>query len=217
VDCLEKLGIDGPNVLMVHCVYLTNTDIRKAGEHGLKVSYNPVSNMYLASGVAPIGEMLKNKITVGLGVDGAASNNGQDMLELMKTAALLQKVHTLNPTEISAEKVLEMATIDGAKAIGMESEIGSLEVGKKADFVIFNPYRSAKAVPVHNPVSTLVYASTMQNIESVAVDGTFLMENGVVTVVPDEEALLREGQNVANRLALRAGINNRREGHRWIV
>jgi len=215
VDCLEKMGITGPNVLMVHCVYLSESDLRKAEEYSLKVSHNPVSNMYLASGVAPVGEMLKHGITVSLGVDGVASNNGQDMLELMKTTALLQKVHTLSPTAITAEKVLEMATIDGARAIGMEQEIGSLEAGKKADFVVFNPYRSAKAVPVHNPVSTLVYSSTMQNIESVAVDGTFLMENGVVTVVPDEEAVLREGQRIAERLALRAGIRNRGAGHRW--
>ena len=217
VDCLEKMGITGPNVLMVHCVYLTDSDLCKAGEYDLKVSHNPVSNMYLASGVAPIGEMLKHRITVSLGVDGAASNNGQDMLELMKTTSLLQKVHTLSPTAIRAEKVLEMATIDGARAIGMEREIGSLEVGKKADFVVFNPYRSAKAVPVHNPVSTLVYSSTAQNIESVAVDGIFLMENGVVTVIPDEEAVLREGQRIAEQLARRAGIRNRGAGHHWIT
>ena len=111
--------------------------------------------MYLSSGVAPIPKLLNAGVTCGLGVDGAASNNGQDMIELMKTASLLQKVDTLDPTVITAEKVLEMATIDGARAIGMEDEIGSLEVGKKADFVIFNPYLNPKAIPVHNPVSTL--------------------------------------------------------------
>ena len=217
VDCLEKLEITGPNVLMVHCVYLTDSDIKKASEYDLKVSHNPVSNMYLASGVAPIPKMIEQGITVGLGVDGAASNNGQDMLELMKTTALLQKVDTLNPIAITAEKVLEMATIDGARAIGMEEEIGSLEAGKRADFVIFNPYLSAKSIPVHNPVSTIIYASTMQNIESVAVDGEFILKDGIITTVPDEGEILKKAQKVAENLAERGKITNRGAGHKWFA
>lgn len=216
-DCLEKYGIVGPNVLMVHCVYLTENDIEKSAHYGLTVSYNPVSNMYLSSGVAPIPKMLKKGITVSLGVDGAASNNGQDMLELMKTASLLQKVNTLDPTIITAEKVLEMATIGGAKAVGLEAEIGSLEAGKKADFIIFNPYLNPKAIPVHNPVSTLVYSSTMQNIESVAVDGEFVMEKGVIITVKDEKEIYKKGQAAADALAARGRITNRREGHAWKI
>ncbi|MDO5107442.1 MAG: amidohydrolase family protein, partial [Coriobacteriaceae bacterium] len=214
-DCLEKLGIVGPNVLMVHCVYLNHRDIECAKRHDLKVSYNPVSNMYLSSGIAPIPEMLRAGVTVGLGVDGAASNNGQDMIELMKTASLLQKVGTLDPTSITAEKVLEMATIDGARAVGLEEEIGSLEVGKKADFVIFNPYRNPKAVPMHNPVSTLVYSSTMENIESVAVDGEFVLLDGAFTMLGDEQAILHDAQRAAEDLCMRGGISNRLEGHAW--
>lgn len=215
-DCLEKLGILGPNVLMVHCVYLTEKDIQRSRECGLKVSHNPVSNMYLSSGVAPIPQMLQAGVTVGLGVDGAASNNGQDMVELIKTTALLQKVATRNPVSITAEKVLEMATIDGARAIGLEKEIGSLEVGKKADFVIFNPYLNPKAIPMHNPVSTLVYSSSMQNIESVAVDGRFLLEDGKFTVA-DEARVLRGAQHAAEELCRRSGIQNRMEGHSWVL
>ena len=214
-ECLEKLGILGPNVLMVHCVHLTHEDIHRAARHDLKVSHNPVSNMYLSSGIAPIPEMLAAGVTVGLGVDGAASNNGQDMLELMKATALLQKVGTLDPTSITAEKVLEMATIDGARAVGLEKEIGSLEVGKKADFVIFNPFRNPKAVPMHNPVSTLVYSSTMENIESVAVDGEFVLLDGAFTMLDDEQKLLREAQHVAEDLCVRGGITNRLDGHAW--
>lgn len=214
-DCLEKLGILGPNVLMVHCVHLNHEDIRRAARHDLKVSHNPVSNMYLSSGIAPIPEMLAAGVTVGLGVDGAASNNGQDMIELMKTTALLQKVGTLDPTSITAEKVLEMATIDGARAVGLEEEIGSLEVGKKADFVIFNPYRNPKAVPMHNPVSTLVYSSTMENIESVAVDGEFVLLDGAFTMLDDEQAILHDAQRAAEDLCMRGGISNRLEGHAW--
>lgn len=214
-DCLAKLGILGENVLMVHCVYLNDRDIRRAKYYDLKVSHNPVSNMYLSSGVAPIPKLLNAGITCSLGVDGAASNNGQDMIELMKTTSLLQKVDTLDPTVITAEKVLEMATIDGARAIGMEDEIGSLEKGKKADFVIFDPYRNPKAVPMHNPVSTLIYSSTMQNIESVAVDGRFVMENGIITTVSDENKLLREAQKTAENLCERGNITNRMDGHKW--
>jgi 5-methylthioadenosine/S-adenosylhomocysteine deaminase len=214
-ECLEKLGILGPNVLMVHCVHLTHDDIRRAARHDLKVSHNPVSNMYLSSGIAPIPEMLAAGVTVGLGVDGAASNNGQDMIELMKTTALLQKVGTLDPTVITAEKVLEMATIDGARAVGLEHEIGSLEVGKKADFVVFDPFRNPKAVPLHNPVSTLVYSSTMENIESVAVDGEFVLLEGRFTMIDDERALLGEAQRVAEDLCERGGITNRLAGHAW--
>lgn len=214
VDCLEKMGITGPNVLMVHCVYLTDSDIKKAREYDLKVSHNTVSNMYLASGVAPIPKLLEAGVTCSLGVDGAASNNGQDMLELMKSAALLQKVSTRNPIAITAEKILELATIDGARAIGMEDEIGSLEAGKKADFVIFDPYRSPKSIPMHNPVSTLVYSSTMNNIRSVAVDGKFVLRDGELTTV-NEKAELRKGQAVAERLCEDGGITNRREGHAW--
>ncbi|WP_101909682.1 amidohydrolase family protein [Marasmitruncus massiliensis] len=213
-DCLEKLGILGPNVLMVHCVYLNQKDIAAAKQYDLKVSHNAVSNMYLSSGVAPVPAMLKAGVTVSLGVDGAASNNGQDMLELMKSTALLHKVSTLDPTVITAEKVLEMATIDGARALGMEDEVGSLEVGKKADFVVFNPYLSPKSIPMHNPVSTLVYSSTMANIESVAVDGRFILENGVLTTA-DERKILEDGYRAAEQLASRAGITNRGAGHPW--
>ena len=200
---------------MVHCVHLNHEDILRAARHDLKVSHNPVSNMYLSSGIAPIPEMLAAGVTVGLGVDGAASNNGQDMIELMKTTALLQKVGTLDPTVITAEKVLEMATIDGARAVGLEHEIGSLEVGKKADFVIFDPFRNPKAVPLHNPVSTLVYSSTMENIESVAVDGEFVLLEGRFTMIDDERALLGEAQRVAEDLCERGGITNRLAGHPW--
>ncbi|MDR0841316.1 MAG: amidohydrolase [Christensenellaceae bacterium] len=214
-DCLQKLGILGPNVLMVHCVYLNELDIARSAEYDLKVSHNAVSNMYLSSGVAPIPAMLRAGVTVGLGVDGAASNNGQDMLELMKTTALLQKVHTCNPTVISAEKVLEMATIDGARALGMQDEIGSLEPGKKADIVLFDPQASPKAIPLHNPVSTLVYSSTMQNIQSVLVDGEFVLRDGAICAVADERAFLQRAQQTADALAARAGISNRGAGHVW--
>lgn len=215
IKVLEELGIVGPNVLMVHCCYLTPEEIVWSKKHDLKISHNAASNMHLSSGVAPVPEMLKAGLTVGLGVDGAASNNAQDMLELMKLTALMHKVHTLNPLAMSAEKVFEMATIDGARTLGLEHEIGSLEAGKKADLVLFDPYESPKAIPMHNPVSTLVYSSSLKNIVGVMIDGRVVMENGGLTTVKDERAILRQVQTCAENLAERAGITNRREGHKW--
>mgnify|MGYP000079276402 CR=1 FL=1 len=204
INVLEKLGLMGPNMLMVHCVHLTPSDIRMAKYFDAKVSHNPVSNMYLSSGVPPIPRLVEAGVTVGLATDGAGSNNSNDMLETLKMAALLQKVHHMDPTILTAEKVLEMATIDGARAIGMEDEIGSLEIGKKADLFIFNPQLAAKAVPMHHPVSTLVYSSTQTNVETVVIDGQIVMENGIVTTV-DEKAMLKLGQETADALSKRAG------------
>ena len=214
-EVLEDLGIVGPNVLMVHCCYLTDKDIAMAKKYDMKVSHNVCSNQYLSSGVADVPKMLRNDITVSLGVDGAASNNAQDMVELMKFTALQHKVATRNPLAMSAEKVLEMATIDGARAVGLDKEIGSLEAGKKADLVIFDPLECPKAIPMHNPVSTLVYSSSIKNIVGAMVDGKMLMENGVITTVKDEKEIYRKVQKCAEDLCERGGITNRREGHKW--
>lgn len=206
IDILAELDIIGPNVLMVHCVHLTPHDIRMTKYFDAKVSHNPVSNMYLSSGVAPIPRLVEAGVTVGIATDGAASNNSNDMLEVLKFAALMQKVHHLDPTIITAEKVLEMATIDGARALGLENEVGSLEVGKKADLFIFNPALSAKAVPMHNPVSTLVYSSSPVNVEMVIIDGSIVLEDGEIKTVK-EKNLLAKIQEIADRLSVKAGTN----------
>ena len=213
-ELLQSLGIVGPNVLLVHCVHLTERDIRMVKQYDMKISHNTVSNMYLSSGVAPVPRMVEAGITVSLGVDGAASNNSQDMIELMKCTALLHKAHTMDPTVITAEKVLEMATIDGARALGLEDEVGSLEAGKKADLFIFNPAASAKSVPMHNPVSTLVYSASEANVETVVVDGRTLVRDSKVVAV-DEGKFLARAQGAAEDLAARAGIRNRGAGHPW--
>ncbi|SMB92016.1 5-methylthioadenosine/S-adenosylhomocysteine deaminase [Thermanaeromonas toyohensis ToBE] len=204
IDVLEQLGMLGPKTLMVHCVYLTDRDVRLSKFFDARVSYNPVSNMYLSSGVAPIPKLLGWGVTVGLATDGAASNNSNDMLETLKFAALLLKVAHLDPTVITAEKVLEMATIDAARALGLEDRIGSLEVGKKADLFIFNPARTAKATPMHNPVSTLVYSASPENIELVMIDGRVVLEDGRVTTV-NEATKIKEANERAYKLAERAG------------
>jgi 5-methylthioadenosine/S-adenosylhomocysteine deaminase len=206
IDLLIELGLLNEKLIMVHCVYLTDYDISKIKEYGATVSHNPASNMYLSSGVAPIPRLNREGISVGLGLDGAASNNSNDMIELLKLTALLQKVHHRNPTIMTADKVLEMATIEGAKALMLEKEIGSLEIGKKADLFIFNPKRDLKAIPMHNPVSTLVYSSGNKNVETVMVDGDILMEDGVVTKI-DESFVADNCQRLADELSIKAGTD----------
>lgn len=206
IDLLIELGLLNEKLIMVHCVCLTEYDIRKIKEFGATVSHNPVSNMYLSSGVAPIPRLNREGISVGLGLDGAASNNSNDMIELLKMTALLQKVHHRNPTIMTADKVLEMATIEGAKALRLDKEIGSLEIGKKADLFIFNPKKDLKAIPMHNPVSTLVYSSGNKNIETVMVDGDILMEDGVITKI-DEGFVADNCQRLADELSVKAGTD----------
>ena len=198
-EVLEEFGIVGPNVLLVHCVAINEKDIAMMKKYDIKVSHNPVCNMYLASGVAPVPQMLAEGVTVGLGLDGAASNNSQDMVETLKSTALLHKVSTRDPKIITAQKVLEMATIDGARSIGMENEIGSLEIGKKADMFIFDPSLSAKSTPMHNPVSTLVYSSSASNIETVIIDGEIVMEDSKILGI-DEKDFYRKTQKMSVEL-----------------
>ncbi len=206
IDLLIELGLLNEKLIMVHCVCLTDYDISKIKEFGATVSHNPVSNMYLSSGVAPIPRLNREGISVGLGLDGAASNNSNDMIELLKMTSLLQKVHHRNPTIMTADKVLEMATIEGAKALMLDKEIGSLEIGKKADLFIFNPKKDLKAIPMHNPVSTLVYSSGNKNIETVMVDGDILMEDGVITKI--EEGFVADNcQRLADELSVKAGTD----------
>ena len=130
VELLERIGFLGPDVLAAHCVWLSDNDMDILARHGVRVSYNPESNMKLGSGTAPIPELLARGICVGIGTDGSASNNDMDMFTEMDFAAKLQKVHRLDPTALPAPQVLRMATLGGAQALGMESLIGSLEPGK---------------------------------------------------------------------------------------
>jgi 5-methylthioadenosine/S-adenosylhomocysteine deaminase len=204
LELLAHDGFLGPDVLAVHCVHLDQRDIRILKSHDVKVSHNPTSNMYLASGVAPIPAMLDAGITVGLASDGPASNNTHNMVQALKFAALLHKVATQDPTAITAERVLEMATVEGAKALGLETVTGSLEVGKKADLIVVNLDASPFAAPVHNPVSALVYGAVGCEVEDVIVDGRVVMERGRILTV-DEEDVRQRASKAARELTERAG------------
>lgn len=201
---LERIGFLDSPTLAVHCVHLTERDLRILRARRVAVSHNPTSNMYLASGVAPIPAMLMAGIPVGLATDGPASNNNQNMIQSLKVGALLHKVHTLDPTAISAEQMLEMATIGAARALGIDGQVGSLEAGKRADIVVLD-LRTLFAGPVHHPVSSLVYAAIGSEVETVVIDGRVVMEDGRILTV-SEEVARQEAQRAAEQLLERARI-----------
>ncbi|EWY38425.1 chlorohydrolase [Skermanella stibiiresistens SB22] len=203
-EFLGDIGFLGADVLAVHCVNCDGGDIEVLRRHDVKVSHNPCSNLYLASGIPPIPEMLSAGLTVGLGADGPASSNNHNLFQAMKFAALIQKGAHRDAEIMTAEKVLEMATIDGARAVGLEAEIGSIEVGKKADLVVVgatDPWMT----PLHNPVSALVYSALGHEARTVVIDGRIVMRDQVVSTV-DADAVRRRAQTAADDLAGRSGI-----------
>ena len=174
---LESLGLLGPDLIAVHAVHLDAPEIRLLTRQGCAVAHCPSSNMKLASGIAPVAAMLAEGLTVGLGTDGAASNNRLDLFEEMRQAALLAKVSTMDPTVIPAHAALKMATLNGARALGLEEAIGSIEPGKRADLcaVALNTLNNT---PCFDPVSHLVYVAGRESVSHVWVDGEKRVENG---------------------------------------
>lgn len=207
---LEKLGFIGPDFIAVHCVQMEDEDFDIFKQYDVKVSHCPVSNMILASGVAPVERMLREGLTVSLACDGSASNDTQDMMEVLKTTALLQKVHLQDAGAMPAAKVLELATLGGAKSIGRADDLGAISPGMKADLIMYNPY-SGRSIPLHDPISAIVYSSGRENIESVMVDGVFVMENKKMTMI-DEEKVLHDTQRIAARLIKDVGLGNTQWG-----
>ena len=182
MEYLDSLGVLDKHVIAAHCVALTEKDIAVAKQRHVKVSHNPISNLKLASGVSPVPKMLEAGVTVSLGTDSPCSNNTADMFSVMKTAALLHKGINKDPTLMPAQQVLELATIEGAKALSWEKEIGSIEIGKKADMVIVN-FDQPHLHPVYDETSHLVYAAKASDIETVIINGRISMENGKLTTL----------------------------------
>ncbi|MFZ7128200.1 MAG: amidohydrolase [Desulfobacterales bacterium] len=174
VEHLEQLGILAPNLLACHCVALTDEDMDLLARRGVKIAHNAESNMKLASGVAPVPELIKRGICVGIGTDGCASNNNLDLFSEMDTVAKLHKVATLDPTVMPAETVLRMATIDGARALGLEERIGSLEVGKQADLIVID-MDQPHLTPLYHPASHLVYAVRGSDVDTTIINGRVVM------------------------------------------
>jgi len=203
IEYLDKIGALSKKMVGAHCVWLTKTEIGLLAKSGVNVTHCPVSNMKLASGgVAPLPEMFDAGIAVSLGTDGAASNNTLDMFETMKVCALLHKAHRWDPTVLNAQKVLDLATIEGARALGMEREIGSIEVGKRADIILLDA-NLPNMSPIYGPdtvVSDLVYSASSGNVSTTIVDGKVLMENRQLKTV-DLDKTLASAQEIANKLS----------------
>jgi 5-methylthioadenosine/S-adenosylhomocysteine deaminase len=203
VPFLEEIGFWGSDVLAVHCVKMQPEDIDIFAGHDVKVSHNPVSNMYMGVGRAPLIEMRQAGLTISLATDGAGSNNSQDMIETMKCAGLLHKVGHEDPGVISSQDILDMATIEGARAIGKVDQLGSLEPGKKADLFVFEPLRP-KSAPVFDPIASLVFSAGEDSVVTTVVAGQVIMEEGKILTV-DEPPLLKDSQVAAWDLARRVG------------
>jgi len=204
VEWLASLGTLGPDVQLVHSVWLDDHELDLLAEHGGVVVHCPVANMYLASGMARVPEMRRRGITVALATDGPGSNNNQDMLEVLKTTALSGKVSTLDAMALLPEDILWMACRGGSQAFGQPEFIGSLEAGKKADVVLVD-LDTPFAMPVHRVPSALVYNVNSGSVDTVIVDGKVLMRGKKVIVV-DEKAVLAEARAACGQLFERAGI-----------
>jgi 5-methylthioadenosine/S-adenosylhomocysteine deaminase len=201
VEYLEKFGIPGADSIFAHCVHVTEEEIQILKTTGTSVSHNPVSNMMLGDGVAPVVEMLRAGVNVALGTDGAASNHSQDLFETMKVASLLQKVHHRDPGVIDPYTVLRMATFGGARALGLEKVCGTIEVGKRADLILVD-LESAHNQPVNNLFSQLVHCAKSGDVSIVMVNGTVLMENRQ-TLFLDEPQVIRRAQETGRDLMRR--------------
>jgi len=179
---LDSLRVLDRHVIAAHCVALTDRDIAIMKNRKVKASHNPISNLKLASGISPVPKMLKEGVTVSLGTDSPCSNNTADMFEIMKITAILHKGVSKNPTLTPAQQVLEMATIEGAKALSWENEIGSIEVGKKADLAIID-FKKPHLYPLYNETSHLVYAAKSADVDTVVINGKIVMENRQLTAI----------------------------------
>ncbi len=195
---LDSLGVLGPNVFINHGVWLTEEDLAILKKRGAGVTHNPESNMKLASGTAPVPRMLALGIPVGLGTDGAASNNNLDMFEAMDFAAKLHKLTSMDPAALPAASVVEMATLGGARVLGLDREIGTLEAGKKADLILIDT-DSAHGQPLYNVYSQLVYSLKGADVSTTIVNGKVVMlARRVLTL--DEKKTLDQAREMKKRI-----------------
>lgn len=198
VEYLDSLGLLTDKTIAAHCIQVTDEEVELLAVRKTGVAHNPESNMKLAEGVAPVLKMLNSKVNVGLGTDGAASNNDLNMFEEIKTAALLHKVNTWIPTVLDARTALRMATILGANALGLQGKIGSLEEGKEADIIIVDVDKP-HLVPIYNVYSLLVYAADGADVSTVMVAGKVLLrENKLLTI--NEKKAISDVKKIAEQM-----------------
>ena len=188
-EYLDEIGFLGPDVIAAHCVWLDDREIDIIKKHDVKISHNPCSNMKLASGIAPISKLIENDICVGIGTDGASSNNNLDLIEELKTASLLQKVSTLDPKVLNSDDALAMGTINGARLLGLENEIGSIEVGKKADIILIDTNAPNMTPQSSTLSSNVIYSANGSNVDTTICNGKILMENKKLTFLDEDEII----------------------------
>jgi 5-methylthioadenosine/S-adenosylhomocysteine deaminase len=187
VAYMRDVGLLGSNTLAAHCTWVNDADIDILKETNTQVVHNPVSNMYLAAGVAPVPKMQRAGINVALGTDGLGSNT-KDMFETMRIAGYLHKVYNMDTGCINATKLLEMATINGAKALGLQQSIGSLEEGKSADLISVSLNR-LHLTPFKNVIPALVYCAKGSDVDTVIVNGNIVVDNGLLLVLNEEDLI----------------------------
>jgi 5-methylthioadenosine/S-adenosylhomocysteine deaminase len=203
---LDSLGISGAHVLLAHCIHLDDKEMFTLARTKTNVAHCPSSNLKLGSGIARVTEMLECGISVSLGADGAPCNNRLDMFTEMRTAALLQKV-LQGPEVLPAGRTLRMATIDGAHALGLEKEIGSIEVGKRADVIVVDLNRPHSSPRPDDVVSALVYSAQPSDVRATIIDGQIVMREGKLLTL-DEASVIEEANREARSLAERAGLSS---------
>lgn len=199
VQYLARIGVLGPDLLGAHCVWMDQADIGMLAHYGAGCSYNPSSNMKFGAGLSPVPEMLAAGVPVGIGSDGAASNNNQDLFEEMDLAAKLQKFARMDPTALPADQVVAMATITGARALHMEKQIGSLEPGKKADLIVVDT-TAPHSTPMYNVYAQIVYALKSSDVRTTIIAGKPVMEDRKMLTL-DEHAILSKAANYKEQVA----------------
>jgi len=203
LEHVHEIGLTGPDSILIHAVWLSPREIQLVVESGSKIVHCPVANAHLAYGIAPVVELRAQGVTVGLGTDGAASYT-YDLFEVMKMAAMLQKVKHLDAEVLTAEDALEMATVDGARVLGLGDQVGSLEPGKRADIILVD-FQQPHLMLAHQIVSKLVYSARGHDVATSIIDGQVVMENRQVLTM-DEAAVLNRAREATADLVSRAGI-----------
>jgi 5-methylthioadenosine/S-adenosylhomocysteine deaminase len=206
VQYLDKIGVLGPDVISAHCIYVDAADRKTLADRHVGCIHNPSSNMMIAAGVSPVPEMRAAGVAVGLGTDGpAGSNNDLDLMEEIDLAAKLAKIIKKDPRAISAKDVVAMATIDGAKAAHMDSQIGSLETGKKADLILIS-LDHPNAVPVYDWYAQVAYSLKASDVTTVVIGGRIVMQDGKLLTV-DEGAAIQKAREYGKSVAVSLGLD----------
>lgn len=212
IDYVHRYGVLGPRTVIAHVVWTDEQDWKLMAETGSHVTHNPASNAKTATGIAPVEGMLKAGVNVSMGCDGGPSNNTYDMIRDMRLVSYLANLLQKDPTAIPAETVLELATVNGARAMGIFDQTGSLEPGKRADLIMIDMDKP-HLIPAYDPVSTIVYAAHGSDVDTVVIDGQIVMQNRKVLTL-DEEAIKADIRSRYTDVQKRAGLNIR---SRWEI